>query len=66
MSLVPSTLEDMGKDLEQQAQMAQLELVGQAELTRQEKVARQRALDKLGLPSFAKTCKVTIWIVRKP
>ena len=42
----------MGQDLELQQHLAELKRSGQAELT------RQRALDKLDVPSFIKTCKV--------
>ena len=57
-SLIPRTLEEMGQDLELQQHLAELKRSGQPELTRQERITRQRALDKLNVPSFIKTCKV--------
>ena len=48
----------MGQDLELQQHLAELKRSGQPELTRQERITRQRALDKLDVPSFIKTCKV--------
>ena len=48
----------MGQDLELQQHLAELKRSGQPELTRQERITRQRALDKLNVPSFIKTCKV--------
>ncbi len=48
----------MEEDTELQAHAAELQLKGQAALTRQERLTRQRALDKLQLPSFYDICKV--------
>ncbi len=56
-SLVPETLREMEQDTELQAQLAALQQQGQAALTRQEKLQRQRSLDKLQLPGFVATCK---------
>ncbi|KAG1680012.1 hypothetical protein FOA52_007076 [Chlamydomonas sp. UWO 241] len=56
-SLIPDTLEEMEGDTELQAHLARLGKQGQAELTRAERITRQRALDKLDLPAFGVTCK---------
>ncbi|GBF96882.1 Fe-S oxidoreductase [Raphidocelis subcapitata] len=55
-SLVPETLETMESDDELQAALAALAAKGQAALTREERRARQRSLDGLGVPSFARVC----------
>lgn len=57
-SLVPDTLEGMESDAELQATLAALAAKGQAALTREEKRARQRSLDNLGVPSFTRMCQV--------
>jgi hypothetical protein len=57
-SLIPQTLEEMETDDELKKYMADLQQVGQAALTRAERLERQRALDRFNLPSFASTCKV--------
>eukprot|EP00798_Chlamydomonas_sp_ICE-L_P030330 gene30330-35323_t len=51
-SLIPQTLEDMEEDSEFQLHLAELKAKGQAALTREERVKRQRSLDTLGVPSF--------------
>lgn len=52
------TLEDMEQDEEFKKQQSDLQKVGQAALTREERLIRQRALDRLNVPSFHATCKV--------
>jgi len=56
-SLVPDTLTGMQGDTELQATLAALAAKGQAELTREEQRARQRSLDSLGVPPFARMCQ---------
>mmetsp|Transcript_8401 Transcript_8401/g.25386 ORF Transcript_8401/g.25386 Transcript_8401/m.25386 type:complete len:282 (-) Transcript_8401:1089-1934(-) len=56
-SLIPQTLEDMEVDGELQAHLAQLAKQGQAKMTREEQRQRERALNKLNVPSFGATCK---------
>ncbi|GMH37539.1 hypothetical protein BSKO_05412 [Bryopsis sp. KO-2023] len=53
-SLIPATLDEMSNDKELQATLERLEKHGQQALTREEKLKRQRSLDNLGAPSFAK------------
>jgi hypothetical protein len=48
----------MAGDTELQASLARLAEKGQAELTRAERITRQRALDTLDVPAFGATCKV--------
>ena len=48
----------MAADPELLAHMAEVQREGQAALTRREALTRQRALDRLQLPSFSATCKV--------
>ena len=48
----------MDTDMEQQDRMAELQRVGQAAMTRQERITRQRALDHLDLPAFSSICEV--------
>eukprot|EP00955_Chlamydomonas_euryale_P095864 364965-Chlamydomonas_euryale.AAC.16 len=59
-SLIPQTLEDMEVDGELQAHLAQLAKQGQAKMTREEQRQRERALNKLNVPSFGATCKVRV------
>ena len=56
-SLVPETLEDMKTDVEFQQVQKKLQRVGQRQLTREERMARQRSLDALGVCNFASTLK---------
>eukprot|EP00803_Ostreobium_quekettii_P011393 evm.model.scf_1211.2 EVM.evm.TU.scf_1211.2 scf_1211:34247-37994(-) len=56
-SLIPETLEEMAQDVEFQRTAERLRREGQAALTREEKVRRQRSLDNLGVPSFYKMVK---------
>ena len=58
-SLIPETLEEMASDVEFQEIQRKVREVGQKELTREERKARQRSLDALGVPNFAVTLKVT-------
>eukprot|EP00803_Ostreobium_quekettii_P008976 evm.model.scf_437EXC.13 EVM.evm.TU.scf_437EXC.13 scf_437EXC:72061-74967(-) len=53
-SLIPDTLEDMAQDAEFQRTAERLRREGQAALTREERMKRQRSLDNLGVPSFYK------------
>lgn len=48
----------MATDVEFQEVQRKLKAVGQKALTREEKRQRQRSLDSLGVPDFAKTLKV--------
>ncbi len=57
-SLIPETLEGMEQDTELQQYLQQLAKSGQQALTREERLKRQRSLDKLGVPSFYAVCKV--------
>jgi hypothetical protein len=57
-SLIPETLLEMESDGELQATLAALAQKGQAALTREERVARQRSLAGLGAPSFTRVCQV--------
>lgn len=59
-SLVPETLTAMEQDGELQATLAALADRGQAALTREEALARQRSLDALGVPSFPRMLKVRV------
>ena len=58
-SLIPETLEEMATDVEFQQVQRKIREVGQKELTREERKARQRSLDALGVPNFAVTLKVS-------
>lgn len=51
-SLIPQTLQEMEKDKEFQITKANLQNLGQAQLTREERKRRQRALDHLQVPAF--------------
>eukprot|EP01025_Chloroclados_australasicus_P063744 TRINITY_DN8445_c1_g1_i1.p2 TRINITY_DN8445_c1_g1~~TRINITY_DN8445_c1_g1_i1.p2 ORF type:complete len:394 (-),score=39.55 TRINITY_DN8445_c1_g1_i1:1229-2410(-) len=53
-SLVPETLQQMKVDPDFQLTQERLEKFGQVQLTREEKMKRQRSLDALGLPNFYK------------
>ena len=53
-SLVPWSLEALREDEAAQALMSDLAERGQAELTREERKARQRSLDSLNVPPFQK------------
>lgn len=55
---MPQTLQDMDQDVELQATLARLGSVGQAEMTREEKLQRQRSLDHINAPAFARLVKV--------
>lgn len=57
-SLVPETLAEMEQDIELQATLAALAQKGQAALTREERLARQRSLDALGAPPFERVMRV--------
>ena len=57
-SLIPETLEEMSNDEEFKRTAEQLRQRGQAALTREEKMKRQRSLDNLGVPSFFKVAQV--------
>lgn len=57
-SLVPLTLKEMEEDTELLQHLDRVQREGQAALTREERLIRQRALDHLQVPSFATTCKV--------
>ena len=59
-SLVPQTLEEMEGDEEGRALAARLSTEGQAVLTREERRARQRSLDALGVPPFLAVARVRI------
>ena len=52
-SLVPSTLKEMAGDAEFQLSSKRLKEMGQKKLTLEERKQRRRALDNLGVPSFA-------------
>lgn len=56
-SLVADTLREMDADVELREHLATLAQVGQQAMTREEKLQRQRSLDGLGMPSFARTCQ---------
>eukprot|EP00210_Caulerpa_lentillifera_P004404 g4202.t1 len=58
-SLIPETLEDMSRDEEFQTTQRKLEEFGQIQLTREERRARQRSLDALGIPDFSWKLKST-------
>ena len=60
-SLIPETLEEMSTDLDFQETAARLQRLGQAAMTREEKVKRQRSLDTIGVPSFAALVKAS-WL----
>ena len=55
---MPQTLAEMEEDTELQQHLAQLQAKGQAALSREDKVRRQRSLDAMGLPSFYAMSKV--------
>ncbi len=57
-SLIPQTLEEMAGDAEGAALAARLATEGQAVLTREERRARQRSLDALGVPPFLAVARV--------
>lgn len=57
--MIPETLKEMETDTELQTNMAKLQSMGQAALTREERVKRQRSLDSLNLPSFGRVLKVS-------
>ena len=57
-SLIPSTLEDMDEQQGKKGPTTLRPQQQQVDLTRLERISRQRALDHLGLPPFIKTCKV--------
>ena len=48
----------MNESEEFQLTAAKLKKLGQAKLTKEERQKRQRALDKLGIPSFAEFLKM--------
>lgn len=48
----------MESDTELQATLASLQAVGQAALTREERIKRQRSLDSLGVPPFGQKLQV--------
>lgn len=56
-SLIPETLDDMKQDIEFQETQRKLKEFGQNQLTREERRARQRSLDSLGVPEFASKLK---------
>lgn len=58
MSLIPQTLEEMEGDEEGRALAARLSTEGQAALTHEERRARQRSLDALGVPPFLAVARV--------
>ncbi|KAK3612503.1 hypothetical protein CHS0354_024473 [Potamilus streckersoni] len=51
-SLIPDTLKEMEESEEFQLTVKKLKEMGQAKLTKEERLKRQRALDQLGVPSF--------------
>uniref|UniRef100_A0A061S601 Fe-s oxidoreductase n=1 Tax=Tetraselmis sp. GSL018 TaxID=582737 RepID=A0A061S601_9CHLO len=53
-SLIEQSLAELDSNPEQQLLLARLEEEGQAALTREERRARQRSLDRLRMPSFQK------------
>jgi hypothetical protein len=53
---VPQTLLEMDQDSELQDHLAKVQQQGQAALTREERIKRQRSLDQLNVPSFARMC----------
>ena len=57
-SLIPDTLKEMDESEEFKITAANLKRLGQAKLTKEERLKRQRALDKLGIPSFAEFMKM--------
>lgn len=57
-SLIPQTLEEMDADVEFQQHLQSLAARGQAALTREERLKRQRSLDSLGVPSFYAVAQV--------
>eukprot|EP00983_Pelagomonas_calceolata_P103055 1158876-Pelagomonas_calceolata.AAC.1 len=59
-SLIPQTLEDMEADVDFQQHLKSLAAKGQAALTREERLKRQRSLDSLGVPSFYAVAQVRV------
>ncbi len=55
---MPDTLEAMEGDAELQTTLAALAQRGQAALTREERLQRQRSLDVLGVPPFEQVLRV--------
>lgn len=53
---MPQTLLEMDQDLELQDHLAKVQQQGQAALTREERIKRQRSLDQLNVPPFARMC----------
>lgn len=51
-SLIPDTLKEMDESEDFKVTAANLRKLGQAKLTKEERLKRQRALDNLGIPSF--------------
>lgn len=49
---MPQSLDDLAADPEAQALIERLKVKGQAELTNEERKARQRSLDSLEVPHF--------------
>ncbi|XP_059083721.1 uncharacterized protein LOC131880993 [Tigriopus californicus] len=52
-SLIPETLENMSSDEDFLKAAGELKRFGQAALTKEERLKRQRALDNMGIPSFS-------------
>lgn len=55
-SLIPDTLKQMENDEDFQITLEKLKKFGQAKLTKEETIARRRALDFLGIPDFKSFC----------